>query len=438
MEEKIKVVWLCCFSNAFVHERLALRQDYLLQVIKRLTHKPVTTDVPEFANWITNGIKEFESINDVELHIVSPYPFLKDIIQEFESNGIYYHFFQDEENTLQTSLYKHIFRPSNYKYRRNRLIVKRIINGIKPDIIHLFGAENPNCSLGILEDFRPAITIVQLQTLLHDPVFLERNQIDRKSYAYRASIEKKIILKADYLATPAKKYRKIIVDRINPNAHFLNLGLPLKEKVEKQDIEKQFDFVYFAANINKAADLAIEAFGLAYQQNHSITMDIVGGYDKTTMRSLDTIMLKYGVKDAITFEGMLPTHDDVLMQIKKSRFALLPLKVDLVSGTIREAMSNGLPVITTDTGELGTQQLNKKRLNVLLSPIGNHQALANNMLRLLIDTELADQLCNNALQTRSEVKTNEEVARKYLEVYKACLSFSRENEQIPPELVEVK
>ena len=27
----------------------------------------------DFAKWISNGIKEFEKINDVELHVVSPY-----------------------------------------------------------------------------------------------------------------------------------------------------------------------------------------------------------------------------------------------------------------------------------------------------------------------------------------------------------------------------
>ena len=42
----------------------------------------------------------------------------------------------------------------------------------------------------------------------------------------------------------------------------------------------------------------------------------------------------FGIKDAVTFEGMLPTHDDVIAQIRKSRFALLPLRIDLTSGTI--------------------------------------------------------------------------------------------------------
>ena len=51
-------------------------------------------------------------------------------------------------------------------------------------------------------------------------------------------------------------------------------------------------------------------------------------------------------------------------------------------------MAYGLPVITTITP--GTPKLNDNRESVLLSPIGNHQAMADNMIKLLENKDLVE------------------------------------------------
>ena len=436
-KERIKVVWLCHFSNAFVHEKLDLQYNQLIGLVKRFAHKPVSTDVTEFANWITNGIREFEKIEDVELHIVSPYPHLKCKIHEFDANGVYYHFFLSEENLLPTFLYRRLFKPSFYRYSHNCRLISSIIDRIRPNVVHLFGAENPEYGLGFFSIPDEIVTILQLQTLLNDPDMQKNYPKNDIIYSYKSKVEKSLIQKADYLGTPALKYRQIILSNIRKDAVILNIGLALKDPIVTTSNDKQYDFVYFAVNINKAADLALEAFGLAFQHNHEITLDIIGGYDPDYKQRLDAIIEKYGMKDVVTFEGRLPSHDDVLRQIRKSRFALLPLKIDLTSGTIREAMSNGLPVVTTDTGELGTQKLNLMRKNVLISPIGDHQALANNMLQLVDDEQLADTLRQNSYETRSEARSNSETVRRYIDAYKACIENKRNNKPLPKEVTEI-
>lgn len=437
MRDKIKVVWLCHFSNAFVHERLDLQHNHFIGLVKRLANKPVFTDVPEFANWITNAILELEKTGLVELHIVSPYPYLKSCIQEFTANGIHYHFFRSENDDFMKFLYRHLFHPTYYSYKKNRKVISRIIHGIKPEIVHLWGAENPEYALGLLDTPEDIITIAQLQTLMNDPDFKKNCSIDTISYNYRAEVEKEIIRRANYLGTVAIKYREIILQDIKPEAIILNTNLALADQVVKEECEKYYDFVYFAANLSKAADLALEAFGLAYQRNPNITLDIVGGYNPDYKQTLKAIIKKHNIEKAVCFEGNLPTHEDVINQIRKSRFALLPLRVDLTSGTIREAMSNGLPVITTDTGKLGTQRLNLKNQTVLLSQTGDHLALANNMLRLLEDNALAEMLRENAFQKRQEIDSNEVIVRKYVEAYKACLENFWNNQPIPTELTAI-
>lgn len=432
----IKVVWLCHFSNYKVHEKLELQYNRLIKIIRKIAHRSVSLEVPEFANWITNGIVEFEKIKGVELHIVSPYPHLKARKQEFSENGIFFHFFRNEDDTIPTFLYKQIFHPHNFCYKKNSHTIRNIIGSIQPQIIHLFGAENPYYAAAILNLPKSFITIAQLQTLMNDPDFKKRT-IDDRIYRNRSEIEKAIIQSVDYVATPDLKYREIIRQIIAPNAIILNTSLALKDPIVTEPCNKKFDFVYFAANISKAADLAIEAFAIAHEAFPGITLDIIGGYSHEYKGYLDCIIEKYGIKNVITFEGSLPTHGDVLKRIRLARFALLPLRIDLISGTIREAMSNGLPVITTDTGELGTQKLNLKKQNVLISPIGDHQSMANNMLKVLKDEGLADSLRQNAYQTRLEVSSNEATIQKYVKVYNACIDHSQSCIPLPTSITVV-
>lgn len=437
MEEKIKVVWLCHFANPFVHDKLDLGDNWLIEIAKRILHKPIRIGVSEFANWVTNGIAEFEKFEDVELHVVSPYPHLKRRVQDISMNGINYHFFRSETYDLLTFLWLKYVKPRSWSYKSNRKIITSIIEKIQPSIVHLIGAENPYYSLAILDVPQNVITIAHLQTLMGDPDFQKNYPISQREYSYRASVEKKIIEVVDFIATPAVKFRNIISKNMRPEAIILNLGLALQDHIVKDETEKEYDFVYFASNLNKAADMALEAFGRAYKQRPDITLDIVGGCEVSFKRVLGEIIHRYGMEKAVRFEGRLATHDDVLVQIRKSRFALLPLKIDLTSGTIREAMSNGLPVLTTDTGELGTQKLNIDIQCALISKVGNHQALADNMLRLLDDAELAETLRTNAYKKRAAVRSNEETLRRYVEAYKACLNNKKDGTPIPDGFTKV-
>ncbi len=433
----IRVVWLCHFSNYEVHKRLDLHHGWLMGLLRKMKHRSANSTVSEFANWITNGIKEFEKFKDVELHIISPYQDLKDNCQEFELNGIHYHFFKNEDDAAISLIFRRVIKPAFWKYKQNRKRISSLIKKIQPDVVHLIGAENPFYSLGLLDVPHSIVTITQLQTLLLDSD-VKKNNPHFRMYEYRTDVERRVLEYTDYIGTPALKFRNIITNEICPSTIILNTGLPLKDPVVKDDNSKKlYDFVYFSSDLSKAADLAIEAFGLAFMQMPDITLDVIGGYNAAFKQKLDAIIRRYNLENSIVFEGRLPTHDDVLQQIRKSKYALLPLRSDLVSGTIREAMSNGLPVLTTDTGALGTQKLNVEAQCALISEIGNHQALAENILRLINDDKLAKTLQQNAYKKRIEAKSNEEISRGYVSAYRACLNHKNKGIPIPEELIKV-
>ncbi len=409
LKKKLKVAMICHFTNPKVQQKLKLKISFGEYIERKVKHLP--TDpykfLGEYSVWIGNAIDEYERMtNEIELHVITPHNYMSKAIQEFEINGIYYHFFRNENSRFITRLKNHFpFLKKNKSFKENRKKISVIRESIKPDVVYVIGIECPFYSLASLDVPKDVPLFVQLQTLMSDPEFEKNYPISHEEYVYKSSVEADVIKRADYIGTTIEKIQKIVKRDIKPNAIILKTKLAVGEKIYRQNDEKKYDFVYFAANISKAFDLALEGFTIAHKQKPNIKLLVVGAYDTEYKKKMDTRIKELGLGNSITFTGRLPTHDDVLSKIRESKHALLPLKIDIVSGTIREALANGLPVITTIT-EGGTPMLNKTRETVLLSPIGNHEALAENMIRLLNDPELAACLRENGYIQIQECYSN--------------------------------
>lgn len=416
MQKKpLKVAMICHFSNPKVQQRLKLKAgllEYIVRKIKRLPTNP-RNFIGEYSIWITNAIEEYEKMTDeIELHVVTPHSNMAKNVQEFDDNGIHYHFFQDENYKTLKRLKRIVYPPIDLsRYAENRQRISSFLKCIEPDIVYMIGVESPFYALSALDIPHDIPLMIQLQTLMCDPSFEKNYPISHDMYLYRSSVEINAIKRADYIGTTIEKMKNIIVRDVKSDAVFLKSKLAIGEKIFNKNIEKKFDFVYYAANISKAFDLALEGFAIAHEQMSNITLLVVGAYDVEYKNKMDSRIKELGLENAITFTGRLPTHDDVLNKIRESRFALIPLKIDIISGTIRESMANGLPVVTTIT-EGGTPMLNEDRETVLLSPIGNHNALAGNMLRLLNNPELAECLKKNGYIRIQERYSNASIVQQ--------------------------
>lgn len=421
--KKIKVVWICSLSNAEVRDELHFN-SYAKQRASK-----------DFAKWNTNGIDEFKNFDDIELHIISPHAGINSNVQEFSKDGIYYHFFRSEDDRFMFRL-KRKFLKGKYltpKYNNNTSTILSIIDKTKPDIIHLIGAENPYYSASALPAPKDTPLIVTLQTLMIDPDFFKNYPITKQMYDYRSGIEREVLLRADYVTCRAQRFKDVLKEQFNPPLKILNMALIVGEKVNTTECEKEYDFVYFAKEIEKAADWAIEAFALAYKKHPGITLNIVGGYAAQTKVELDKRLEELGISENVTFTGSLPSHDDVINQVRKSRFAILPLKIDMITGTIREAMANGLPVVTTITP--ATPKLNENRKSVLLSEKEDFNNMASNMLDLLDNEDLYNTLQANGYATVRERYDNGVEANLWREAYYAVLENKKNGTPIPDRML---
>lgn len=422
--EKIKVVWICHFSNEEIRNELLFKTS-----IRRKKAR-------DYAQWNTNAINEFKKFDNVELHVISQHTGLSKNIQEFTKEGINYHFFHSEDDRfifrLKRKFLKGKYLTPEYKYNTRTII--SIINNIKPDLIHMIGAENPHYSISALSMPKDIPLIVTLQTLMIDPDFYNNYPITKQIYDYRSGIERKVLQRANYVTCRAQRFKDVLQEQFNPKLKILDIALIVGEKINTAYCKKEYDFVYFAKEIEKAVDWAIEAFALVHKKHPEITLNIIGGYTTHTKQEIDKRLAELCISDKVTFSGSLPSHDDVINQVRKSRFAILPLKIDLISGTIREAMANGLPVVTTITP--ATPKLNKNRKSVLLSEKGNFDEMASNMLDLLDDEELYNILQTNEYATVREMYDNGYEANLWCEAYYAVLENKRNNIPIPSKLIK--
>lgn len=415
MEKKIKVVWICHFSNPEVRSKLRYG-FYPLDVLRKIMGKSSTANL-DFAQWNTNGVKEFEKFDDVDLSIIMPIPGIKGRLQNFDMNGIHYYCFRSEDDNIRSIIFQ---RRKQTKYTRNRTLIKNIIEKVSPDIIHVIGVENPYYSLATLDVPDNIPVLVYLQTLMSTPGFYENYTINLNSYNYRSRIEQDVIRRADYVCTGVKEFQNTILQSIKPDCRFLEISIAVGQPVDLSEKKKEYDFVYFASNVQKAADYAIEAFAIVCTKYPNLKLNIVGGFDNNYKSQLDNRLAELGISDNVFFSGKLPTHGDVMIQIKKSRFALLPMKVDIVASTIRESMASGLPIVTTITP--GTPLLNKDRECLLLSEIGDFESMANNMERLLSSEKLCEDLKKNAALTFQEMYSNEKSMKEWRDAYKEIVA----------------
>lgn len=451
---KIKVVWVCHLMNPEIGKHLPRSLSFgrkiklsfvnlLLCFIPKSKYglksgvtklsdklsKPVPT---EFAIWNTNGINELKKRPEIELHVVAPLYWISRKGLCYEEDGVFYHFYKNQYGSLFFLIWSVLFSSisgKSYDMSANRKRIAKYVEQIGPDIIHLIGAEISQYALSIFDYGDNYPVLVQLQTLLSD----SEAQAKEASYKKSAINESAVLKKAKYIGTNIKRYRDIIITQINPDAIFLNTPLAVGENICRNQRQTKYDFVYYSYNINKAGDLAIEAFGLAHRKNPKLTLLVIGGYDEVFKKKLDERIAYYGIQDSVMFEGLLPTHEEVLEHSKKARFALLPVLIDITPSTIREAFSNGLPVITTITA--GTPDLNKNGQCVLLSEVGDHQAMADNIIKLAEDENLAELLTENGFNYMEARVSNKQVADTWVEAYKAIIDHYKNGSPIPVSLL---
>lgn len=438
MEKKLKVVWICHFSNQDVRKQMRFSINPIERYLRKITGYNINVENhSDYAQWITNGINTIKNHKNIELHVISPHNYLDKPTSEFYIDDVFYHFFRPSNVRLFSIIYNKLFSPKHHLYKANTKSIKTFISNINPDIIHLYGPENPYYAISVLSVSTVQYPLlVSLQTLMNHPTFIKNKSMLEGDFFERLNIEKKILQHTNYISTGVQGYGDYILKNINSNAYIFKGSLAVGEAINITPCDKKYDFVFFANNISKGIDETLQAFVIAKKKRPTIILNVFGSYNADLKDKLDQFLKQNNCFNSVIFSGRMPTHDDVLQQIKQAKIAIIPLKIDFVSSSIREAMSCGVPVISTITE--GTPTLNTKRESILLSKIGDYEAMANNMVKLFDNPKYAEMISKNALITVQERYGNEVIIDRTISAYKAIIEHFKREIPISKEIAQTK
>lgn len=423
--QKLKVVWICHFSNREVRERLPLSELKLKNWIKVLLGKQITRGYSDFAPWVSNLIKEFEKFDDVELHVISPFSGLTHFTYEFELNGISYHFYHPDLPMLHFNLPNKFHLGGKPKYLRNRYFVKRFLKKIHPDIVNLIGTENPYYSITLL-DIKDFPVYVSAQTVYTNP--------DRKKYSDSClqvnwDIELMIHKKEKYYGCSGRMHRDLILKN-NPEAIIFKMFFPIQRPAQVKVMPKIFDFVFFAGlTKKKGIEDVIDALAIVKKDKKNVSLNVVGGCSNAYKKNLLKRSNELELEENIIFNDYFPLHSDMHQHIVQSRFAILPVKLDIIPGSVIEAILLDLPVVTYKT--TGTPYLNRDGESVLIANIGDIDMLARQMLKLLNSPSLAQKLRENAKAFVEKEFDNAASAKRLVSNYRAVIEHYHNNTPVP-------
>lgn len=406
---------ICHFSNMEVREHLPLSKRRLYRVARKLLRMPGKKgEYGDIAPWDSQIIDTVKDRDDIELFVISAHSGLKKATVSFDSEGIHYHFIRCEIATLL----KRIVPNDNLWRALNPMSpkVKRFISSINADLVLLVGTENAYYSSTILGIHGYPIFVL-CQTVYNNPEF---GVLDKKN----ASTELKILEKERYLGVYSDKhfhllrdlgYKHYILGFQWPNARETFTPMPCDEK--------RFDFINFALHMsrNKGYHDCIEALTIVKKKHPNVQLDLIDGGSDDVRAELRQLIKQLGLENNVTFTPFFAERNDLFQHLQQVRFAVLPCKVDYISGTQMQSLQYGLPVVCYKTS--GTPTLNAEKECVLIAEMNNIEDLAEKMLQLMDDPKKAQELRTNALEfSKKRLQESEENMPQLVENFKTIIN----------------
>lgn len=194
-----------------------------------------------------------------------------------------------------------------------------------------------------------------------------------------------------------------------------------KDDVNHRDEETEEDCILFFGYIlnNKGVDYLLKAAPLVHQTHPDVKFIIAGEGDISGYRDLIQDPLKFEI-----YNEYIP-NEMVSKLFSRAKIVVLPYTQHQGhSGVVTIAFSFGKPVIVTSVGDFPNMIQNEKE--GLIVPPRDERALANAIVTLLDDQDLAGTISRNVLAKSSEFSWDK-IAKLHMEVYERCIQKRNSN-----------
>lgn len=424
----MKIVIIAGYSSKPVREHLKFKKDsrFYHGMIKLLGLPERVGKFSDTVPWVSSIINDLRVRPDMELHVIAPHIRLKERYQEFVMDGVQYHYYPAEWTSLLRL--SHNYRIWKW-LQMSKYHAKHYLDQIKPDIVLLSGAENPVTS-GCIFGARDYPRICLCQTVYNDPDMAKYNKPDH----LRQLLELDIFQELKCFGVYCKKHYDLLManshDRLVFRFNYPGTSLLL----QPVQVDKKFDFLNFAQlhSAAKGSPDSIKALAIVKQRYPNVTLNIVGGCDEKMRAELDEIIHENGLENNVIFTPFFEKKEELLLHIQKSRFAVLPCKLDNTSGTMSQSMWLNIPIVVYKT--MGTPAFNKVKQCALIAEMDDVEGLARHMITLMEDPKLAKMLAKNG-RWYKEVQTQQRIDNwnKMVENLPLIVEYFRKGTPIPAE-----
>lgn len=427
--KKLKVALICHFSNSMVRSHLLLDDRKIYNFVRRCLGMEIKRGgYSDIAAWDTNFINNMKVRDDVELTVISAHGGLQRGVIHFEAEGVQYYFVRCDKATLLKRLIK---SPALWhKLNPMRSTIHKIVHKVNPDIIALMGAENAYYSGTVLGLEKEYPIIMKAQTIYNNPDRGKYGVIDTKN----AYVERLIFKAINYVSVTTKMHYQLYRNYNNTAYNFYwNFGTTFHDVIPVQN--KEFDFVNFANSMVPAKGFTdtLQAMVIVVKSHPKAKLNLIGTPNAENKAVYDKIIQENHLENNVIITPFFEKQSDMFQHLQKSRFAVLPYKLDYIASTTFQAMYYEMPVVVYKTA--GTPTLNKEKECVLIADMENVEQLAAKMLLLLDNQEEALVLRKNAKELVDFKNDGKRISDVVMNNFRAIVAHFRYGTPIPQELI---
>lgn len=427
--KKICVAMICHFSNADVRSHLPLDNRILYTFVRKLLRMPTKGGgYGDIALWNVAIIDELKNNSELDLHIISAHSGLKKSVVSYLDDNVHYNFVRCDYATML----KKVIRDDDLWRKLNPMVKKvhDLIRQIRPDLVLLVGLENAYYSSTVL-GIKGVPVYGLCQTIYNNPERAAYGLVDKKN----ATTEMKIVNEHKYFGVYCRKHFDLLRQITTSGVYIFKFGFPSKgELLIPIPTKKEFDFVNFAMgmSVKKGYPDSIAAIAIVKKKYPNVKLNLVGGGSAETKVELAAMAERLGVSENVIFTPFFEKKSDLFLHIQKSKFAVLPCKLDNTSGTMSQSMQLGLPIVVYKTS--GTPSFNREKLCALIAEKDNVNDLARQMISLMDNPELAETLRRNAREYQEKkAEDTRKNGDRLVENFRAIVANYREGIPIPQE-----
>lgn len=412
MENKMKVLWFC--NASFTERKITGTGTWLVAMADALAQSGKV----QLYNITSGNVKTIEKVN---------------------YNGI-------QQWLLPRKKLKSNGLPSSNLIKE----IQQIVNGINPDIIHIWGTE---AYWGLLtaRGYIKGTVLLEMQGLiseinkctysglsLSDIINCFRlKEIIKPSVSllgikYRwsksATFETEIIRQHKYISTQSD-WTRAHIHYYNPHAQLFSTRIPLRKefvgRMRWDDFECEKFTVFTAADPArsfKGLHVLIDAIGLLKTSFPEIKLVIAGYIGKGIRESGYTKFLKRRIKkleieDNVHWAGAL-NAEEIVDNLLKSNVAVIPSFIESYCLALDEPLTLGVPCVASYAGAM--PELAVHNQSALYFPPGDAEICASYIKQIFVNHSLAQKLSDNSYSSK-KINAEIDISRIQLKIYNSVL-----------------